>query len=85
MTLARVSTDGQITVPMEIRRALKVKAGDKLLFSRNAVGEIVIQNTNAIAIQEAQRAVAGSDFLEDDILADVMALRYGEVNHANHD
>jgi len=85
MNLARVSNNGQITVPVEIRRALKVKAGDKILFFRKENGEITIQNTNATAIQEAQDAVAGSNYSEDEILADVMKLRYSGVNHENND
>ena len=77
MNLARVSTGGQITMPMEIRRALKVKTGDKILFFRKENGEIIVQNTSITAIQEAQTAVAGSVYSEDEILADVMELRYG--------
>jgi len=77
MNLARVSNNGQITVPIEIRRALKVKAGDKLLFFRKDNGEIVVQNPNISAVGEAQTAVAGSAYSENEILADVMDLRYG--------
>ena len=77
MNLARVSNNGQITVPVEIRRALKVKAGDKILFFRKDNGEIVVQNPNVSAIDKAQSAVAGSLYSEDEILADVMDLRYG--------
>jgi len=33
--LARITSKGQITVPHEIRRALGVGAGDKLLFEKN--------------------------------------------------
>jgi len=77
MNLARVSNDGQITVPIEIRQALKIKAGDKILFFRKDNGEIVVQNPNISAISEAQTAIAESEYLEDEVLADVMDLRYG--------
>lgn len=33
--LARITSKGQITVPHEIRRALGVGAGDKLLFEKD--------------------------------------------------
>ena len=79
MNLARVSNNGQITVPVEIRRALKVKTGDKILFFRKDNGEIIVQNPNVSAIGEAQTAVDGSDYSEDEILADVMNLRYGSA------
>ena len=78
MNLARVSANGQITVPVEIRRALRLKEGDKILFYQRENGEILINNTSLVAIQEAQEAVAGSNYSEDEILADVMQLRYGE-------
>ena len=34
MNLAKLSANGQITVPVEIRRALGLKEGDKVLFIR---------------------------------------------------
>ena len=77
MTLARVSQNGQITVPAEIRRTLKIKAGDKMVFFRKDNGEIVINNSALMAVGEAQDAVAGSDYPDDEILADIMELRYG--------
>ena len=76
MNLARVSDSGQITMPMEIRRALKIKAGDKILFFRKENGEITVQNTSTAAIKEAQEAVMGITYSEEEILADVMKLRY---------
>jgi AbrB family looped-hinge helix DNA binding protein len=79
MNLAKVSNNGQITVPVEIRRALKVKSGDKILFFKKENGEIVVQNPSISAIGEAQTAVDGIGYSEDEILADVMALRYGSV------
>lgn len=79
MNLAKVSANGQITVPVEIRRALKLKEGDKVLFFQKENGEIVVNNTSLIAIGEAQRAVAGSAYSEDDVLADVMQTRYGDT------
>jgi AbrB family looped-hinge helix DNA binding protein len=77
MNLARVSNNGQITVPVEIRRALKVNAGDKILFFRKDNGEIIVQNPNISAIKEAQAAVVECSYSEDEILTDVMNLRYG--------
>ena len=78
MYLARVSTNGQITLPVEIRRALKLKEGDKMLFSQKLNGEIVVNNMPIVAIMEAQEAVAGSIYSEEEILADIMELRYGD-------
>ena len=78
MNLARVSANGQVTIPFEIRRALNIKEGDKLLFLRRENGEVMVNNSSLEAIERAQAAVAGCDFSEEDILAEVMRLRYGE-------
>ena len=58
MNLARVSANGQVTVPMEIRNFLNIKEGDKISFTdRN--GEIIINNASANAILNAQKAFSG--------------------------
>jgi len=46
MNLAKVSTNGQITIPMEVRRELKLEAGDKLVFVRKNDGEMTVHNLN---------------------------------------
>ena len=59
MNLAKLSANGQVTVPVEIRRKLELKEGDKLLFlERN--GEIVIHNASAAALVRAQETFAGA-------------------------
>lgn len=60
MNLARVSPDGQITVPAEIRKSLGLKAGDKILFFQNPNGEVVMTNASANAILKAQAAFSGA-------------------------
>jgi len=77
MNVAKISNNGQITVPVEIRRALKLKAGDKMVFFQNSNGEIIVGNTALIALVEAQATVIGTAYSEDEILDDVMELRYG--------
>ena len=77
MNLARVSSNGQITVPIEIRRKLSLKEGDKIMFLEKN-GEVVLKNSSLLAIREAQAALSDIDVSEDDILSDVMDLRYGK-------
>ena len=83
MNLAKLSANGQITVPVEIRRLLGLKSGDKILFLQKQNGEITISNASAAAIRKAQAAFAGAaDALgvssEDDIQALVDEARYGK-------
>ena len=78
MNLARVSSNGQVTVPVEIRRKLNIKEGDKILFLENAKGEIVLQNSSRVAIREAQAALKDVSSSEEEILQDIMELRYSK-------
>jgi len=83
MNLARVSSQGQVTVPVEIRRFLKIKEGDKLLFFRRENGEVVIDNASAAAILKAQSAFKGvaeelGNPSEDEIQSWVNEVRYGK-------
>lgn len=83
MNLARVSSNGQITVPIEIRRLLKLKEGDKILFLRRDNGEIVISNASETAILKAQAAMQGiAEEIgvqnDEDVQALVEELRYGK-------
>lgn len=78
MNLAKVSSNGQITVPIEIRRKLKIKEGDKIIFLENTNGEIIVQNSSKLAIREAQTGLKDVNISEVDILQDVMEFRYSK-------
>ena len=58
MNLAKVFSNGQITVPAEIRRMLNLKEGDKILFLEREDGEIVIDNAS---VSTKIRTKAGSE------------------------
>ena len=53
MNLAKISLNGQITIPIEVRRALLLEAGDKVLFINKPTGEIVIENASMDTIRKA--------------------------------
>jgi AbrB family looped-hinge helix DNA binding protein len=83
MNLAKVSANGQITIPIEIRRLLGLKTGDKMLFFQNANGEIIVDNASSKAIIKAQTAfsTAAEDMgisNEADIQTLVDEVRYGK-------
>jgi len=58
MELAKITTKGQITLPIQIRKKLNLKDGDKILFMEKD-GKIFIDNPTKLAILEAQKAFAG--------------------------
>lgn len=83
MNLAKISANGQITVPVEIRRLLGLKSGDKILFVQNPRGEVVIGNASSQAIYKAQKAFEGvaeqmGVYNEEDVQALVDEVRYGK-------
>jgi len=83
MNLAKISANGQITVPVEIRRLLGLKSGDKILFFQKQDGEVVMSNASTQAIRKAQTAFADAAETmgitsEDDIQALVDEVRYGK-------
>jgi AbrB family looped-hinge helix DNA binding protein len=83
MNLVRLSANGQITVPAEVRKLLGLKSGDKILLYQNQSGEIVLDNASTNALLKVQHAMDGvaerlglSD--EDDVQKLVDEVRYGE-------
>jgi len=69
MELAKITSKGQITLPITIRRKLNLKDGDKVAFIEKD-GEYKIINPTKLAISEAQKAFAG--------LADELGLKSEE-------
>ena len=57
MELAKVTSKGQITIPVEIRNKLGIKNGDKVLFIEEE-GRVYMMNSSMDAFREAQRAFA---------------------------
>jgi len=82
MNLARVSQNGQITVPVEVRHELGLKSGDKILFFKNNNGEITIKNASIEAIDKFQKVMSKEakklNLEEEDIQNFVNETRYGE-------
>lgn len=58
MELAKVTSKGQITIPIDIRRKLGVKEGDKILFIEEQ-GRVIMMNSSMDALRRAQNAFAG--------------------------
>ena len=56
MNLARITAKGQITIPIEIRRSLGVKEGDKVVFIKNG-NRIMLANSNKVAWENIQKAM----------------------------
>ena len=56
--LATITTRGQITLPIAVRKKLNVGEGSKVIFLEEN-GRVVIENAGMIALREAQEAMRG--------------------------
>ena len=59
MELATLTSKGQITLPIQIRRKLRLSQGDKVIFFEDC-GRIVLQNSNAVTLAHFQSAMRGA-------------------------
>ena len=58
MEVARITTKGQITIPVEIRRKLNLKEGDKIIFLEQD-GRIYFENAALMAFTRIQESLTG--------------------------
>ena len=91
MELAKITSKGQITLPIQIRRKLNLKDGGKVAFIEQD-GIYAIVNPVSLAIRELQKAFEGEAErlglkTEDDVVALVKEVRkeMWEKRHANND
>ena len=83
MELAKVTSKGQITIPIEIRKKLGIKIGYKILFVEES-GRVYMMNSSMDALREAQRSFAGeAERLglkdDDDVMEMIKSLRQESV------
>ena len=58
MEVAKISSKGQITIPVSVRNALKLKAGDKIVILEEN-GRVYFENSAMLAFKRAEEAFAG--------------------------
>ena len=73
MEIAKVTSNGQITIPSDIRKRLSIKDGDKVLFMEGD-GGVLMFNSSMIALKQFQNDMAGEAekaglITEDDVVA----------------
>ncbi|PST47738.1 AbrB/MazE/SpoVT family DNA-binding domain-containing protein [Bifidobacterium callitrichos] len=60
MDVAKVTAKGQITIPADVREAVGIREGDKVVFVRMDDGSVSLRNANLEAIQQAQTGFEGA-------------------------
>jgi AbrB family looped-hinge helix DNA binding protein len=90
MEVAKITTKGQITIPVAIRKIMKLKDGDKVLFIQDG-GRCYVENAAMVAINRMQEAFAGEAErlgleTEDDVVAMIKEIRRDrwEARHAGN-
>jgi len=73
MDMAKVTSNGQITIPADIRRRLNIKDGDKVLFMESDEGVLML-NASMLAFKQFQKDMDGEAekaglLTEDDVVA----------------
>ena len=58
MELAKVTSKGQITIPLMIRNLLQLKTGDKVFFEKSR-GKVYITNASQITLANVQTQMQG--------------------------
>ena len=58
MELAKVTTSGQITIPIQIRKKLGIREGDKVMFLEED-NKVILLNSSQIALEKLQSAMEG--------------------------
>jgi AbrB family looped-hinge helix DNA binding protein len=91
MELSRISSKGQVTIPIDIRKKLSLKEGDKVLFMEEE-GKVFIANASLVALKKIQMAMEGEAEKaglnnEQDVVDFVKGVRkeLWEKNYANND
>lgn len=58
MEIAKISSKGQITIPISVRNKLKLKAGDKVVILEEN-GRFYFENSAMLAFKHVEEAFAG--------------------------
>lgn len=80
MVLAKVTSKGQVTVPVEIRKKLNISDGNKILFYENEQGQVIIENANVSAFHNIKKLMEGEAekvgiYSDEDVLKIVKEIR----------
>ena len=85
MELAKVTSKGQITIPVDIRKKYGLREGSKVLFMEDG-NRVYIINSTMVAFKEAQKAFEGVAEeaglrSEDDVVNMIKEFRRGRMKN----
>ncbi len=59
LEVTKISSKGQITIPIELRKKLNLVAGGKLAFIDGEDGRVYVVNSSMLALKTAQKSFDG--------------------------
>ena len=59
LEVTKISSKGQITIPIELRKKLNLVAGGKLAFIDGEDGRVYVVNSSMLAFETAQKSFDG--------------------------
>ena len=90
MEVAKITSKGQITIPVDVRKKMRLNDGDKVLFIEQD-GRYYVENAALVSINRMQEAFKGEAERiglkdENDVVNLVKEIRRDrwEKNHADH-
>ena len=57
--VSKISSKGQVTIPVELRQLLQLTEGSKVAFITDETGKVYIANSSMLALKETQAAFEG--------------------------
>ena len=83
LEVTKVSSKGQVTIPIELRKRLNLTTGGKLAFIDGDDGNVYVVNSSLLALKTIQSEMAGqakkAGFAkEDDVVAYIKEMRKGK-------
>ncbi len=91
MEISRISSKGQVTIPIDIRKRLNLREGDKVVFVEED-DRVFIANASLVALKRMEKVMKGKAEKagiknEDDVVALVKEVRkeLWEKNYENND
>ena len=76
LEVTKISSKGQITIPIELRKKLNLVSGGKLAFIEGDDGKVYVVNSSMLALKTAQNAFSGAaknaDIKNEDALLEII-------------
>ena len=82
MSKAAVTSQGRITIPVEVRKSLNLKAGDKLTFFQTAHGDFLVQKDTG-SIMDLKGILNRAGYVPEGFSVSIEEMNQAILDHAS--